>query len=168
MTNEVKENGGPDLKPIIRLLTWFTACYLFQLAVYEGSSQGIWFWFQAQIRPAWSLPVWFFTPTWTILYGLIAWASWQIWNSPADPKRTLALRLFAAQLLLNVTWPWLFYAWHKTGVASTEMVLLWVTAVATTTCFWRVKPVAGRLMIPFALWIFYLAVLNVVVWKLNR
>src|ERR1019366_5221363 len=108
MSNESDVKSGPELKPIIRLLTWFTTCYCFSLVGYIGISQGLWFWYVSLRRPVWSPPNWAITPVWTILYGLIAWASWQIWSEPAAGDRKFALNLYFIQLALNACWPWLF------------------------------------------------------------
>jgi tryptophan-rich sensory protein len=46
-------------------------------------------------------------------------------------------------------------------------VLLWALIVATLIAFWRVRPLAGALLMPYLLWVSFAAVLNYRVWQLN-
>jgi tryptophan-rich sensory protein len=39
--------------------------------------------------------------------------------------------------------------------------------VATLAAFWRVKRVAGALMVPYALWVGFATALNFAIWRLN-
>jgi len=40
MNSESNEAKGPELKPVIRLLTWFTVCYCFSLVGVESTKLG--------------------------------------------------------------------------------------------------------------------------------
>lgn len=64
-------------------------------------------------------------------------------------------------------WSWLFFGWHQGALAFADILLLWMLIVATTVAFWRVKPLAGALLIPYLLWVSFAAALNYAVWTLN-
>ena len=168
MKNEVDLQSGPDLKPIIRLLLWFTGCYVVAFVGYVGSSQGLWYWFQSLQRPAWCLPVWYYTPIWSVAYGMFGWASWQIWISPPDSRRTKSLVWCTIQLLLSAIWPWLLFAMHQPVASVIVAIILFVTATCTNILFWKQQSKAGGFMIPYVVWIAYLAILNFAVWRMNR
>jgi len=168
MKHELEDQEGPDLKPAIRLLSWFTVCYVFSFVGYLGSSQGIWFWFQSLRRPAWSLPVWLYTPAQTVLFGIVAWASWYIWITDADSRRKNAMILFFTQLTLGAIWPWIFFAWHKPVLSVVLIFAQFLVTAACVVAIWKLVPRSGKLMIPFLLWTGYLATLILVVWRLNR
>jgi hypothetical protein len=51
--------------------------------------------------------------------------------------------------------------------AVANIILLWVLIIATLVSFWRVRPLAGILLIPYLLWVSFAAVLNCAVWQLN-
>jgi tryptophan-rich sensory protein len=45
--------------------------------------------------------------------------------------------------------------------------VLWLLIIATIVSFWRVRPLAGALLVPYLLWVSFAAVLNFSVWQLN-
>ena len=67
----------------------------------------------------------------------------------------------------NSLWSWLFFAWNLGGVAFAEVVLLWLAIVGTLILFWRVRPLAGALLIPYLLWVTFAAALNFTRWQQN-
>jgi len=118
-------------------------------------------------QPAWAPPPWLFGPVWTVLYALMAIAAWLVWRSGGFHANRFALSLFLVQLALNALWSWIFFAWQRGALAFADIVLLWVLIVATLASFWRVRTLAGTLLIPYLLWVSFASVLNYSVWRLN-
>lgn len=118
-------------------------------------------------RPAWAPPAELFGPVWTFLYALMAVSAWLIRRSYGFGKARGALSLFLVQLALNALWSWLFFGWHLGAWAFADIVVLWVLIVATTIAFWRLRPLAGALLIPYLIWVSFAAALNFSVWRLN-
>jgi tryptophan-rich sensory protein len=118
-------------------------------------------------RPDWAPPASVFGPVWTMLYALMGIAAWLVWRAGPTPASRRALLFFAAQLALNALWSWLFFAWHRGGLAFLDIVVLWLLIVLTLVAFWRVKPLAGALLLPYLVWVSYAAALNFAVWRLN-
>jgi tryptophan-rich sensory protein len=75
--------------------------------------------------------------------------------------------LFLVQLALNALWSWLFFGWHRGGLAIADIVVLWALIVATVIAFWRTRPLAGVLLVPYLLWVSFASALNYWVWQLN-
>jgi translocator protein len=124
--------------------------------------------FYAQLtQPSWSPPPGVFGPVWTVLYAVMAIAAWLVWREPASGARRRTLTLFCLQLVLNGLWSWLFFAWHLGAWALADIALLWLTVAATLTGFWRIKPLAGALLVPYLAWISFAAALNVTLWRMN-
>lgn len=71
------------------------------------------------------------------------------------------------QLALNALWSWLFFGWHRGALAFTDIVLLWPLIAATLVWFWRVRPLAGALLLPYLCWVSFAAAQNFAVWHLN-
>jgi len=94
-------------------------------------------------------------------------AAWLVWRTGGFRASRSALTLFLVQLAVNALWSWLFFAWHRGGLAFADIVLLWLLIVATIVSFWRVRPLAGALLIPYLLWVSFAAALNFSVWQLN-
>lgn len=118
-------------------------------------------------RPAWAPPGWVFGPVWMALYTLMGVAAWLVGREGPKRGRVLALGLNVAQLALNALWTWIFFEW-KSGVwAFAEILLLLVLLVATTAAFWRVRRLAGVLMVPYLLWVAFASCLTWAVWQAN-
>jgi len=94
-------------------------------------------------------------------------AAWLVWRTGGFRANRSALTLFLVQLAVNGLWSWLFFAWHRGGLAFADIVLLWLLIVAIFVSFWRVSPLAGALLIPYLLWVSFAAALNFSVWQLN-
>jgi tryptophan-rich sensory protein len=124
--------------------------------------------FYAQlVRPAWAPPASLFGPVWTALYLLMALAAWLVWRVGGFRAARTALALFFVQLALNALWSWLFFAWHRGGLALADIVVLWAAIVATLLAFWRIRPLAGALLVPYLLWVGFATALNFAVWRFN-
>lgn len=124
--------------------------------------------FYAQLlRPDWAPPASLFGPVWTVLYVLMGVAAWLIWRVGGIRQARTALCLFLVQLALNALWSWLFFGWHRGALAFAEIVLLLALIAATLISFWRIKPLAGALLLPFLLWVGFAAALNYSVLQLN-
>lgn len=124
--------------------------------------------FYAQLaRPDWAPPASVFGPVWTVLYVLMAVAAWLVWRVGGLGSARTALTLFLVQLALNALWSWLFFAWHLGALAFADIVVLWALVAATLLSFWRIRPLAGALLVPYLLWVSFAAALNFAVWQLN-
>jgi benzodiazapine receptor len=60
-----------------------------------------------------------------------------------------------------------FFAWYLGVLAFADIIVLWILIVATLVSFWRVRPLAGALLIPYLLWVSFASVLNYSLWQLN-
>lgn len=120
------------------------------------------------VLPAWAPPPSVFGPVWTVLYAMIGVAAWLVWRVGGYRRAGMALNLFLAQLALNALWSWLFFAWHRGALAFADIVLLWMLILATLVAFWRERPLAGWLLVPYLLWVSFASVLNYTLWQLNH
>ena len=118
-------------------------------------------------RPWWAPPAWLFGPAWMVLYALMAVAAAMVWRERFRQPVGNALALFVVQLVANALWSWVFFEWLKGGWALAESVVLLALVAATAWQFWRVRPLAGALILPSVVWVVYATALNAVVWKWN-
>jgi tryptophan-rich sensory protein len=118
-------------------------------------------------RPDWAPPPAIFGPVWTVLYGLMGIAAWNVWRVGGFGANRLALGLFMVQLSLNALWTWLFFSWRLGLWAFVDILLLLALILATLVAFWRVRLLAGVLLIPYLLWVVFAAALNYSIWQLN-
>jgi len=90
-----------------------------------------------------------------------------VWRDQGFRAAALPLSLFLIQLVPNVLWSWLFFSWHLGTLSVANILVLWVLIVATLVAFWRTKPVAAVLLVPYLLWVSFAVALNISVWQLN-
>lgn len=119
------------------------------------------------VRPSWAPPSAVFGPVWTILYALMGIAAWLVWRAKGFRAARASLVLFLVQLAVNALWSWLFFGWYLGAPAFADIVLLWLLIVTTLALFWRVRLLAGVLLIPYLLWVSFASVLCYSVWQLN-
>lgn len=123
--------------------------------------------YTALTQPAWAPPGWVFGPVWTTLFALMGIAAWLVWCVGGLRANPIALSLFVLQLVLNGLWSWLFFAWQQGAYAFIDILLLWLLIAATLIAFWRVRPLAGVLLVPYLSWVSFAAILNYLLWQLN-
>jgi tryptophan-rich sensory protein len=97
----------------------------------------------------------------------MAIAAWLVWRCGGIASNQKTLTLFLLQLTFNALWSWLFFAWKLGFSAFAEILLLWILILLTLVSFWRVRPLAGALLIPYLLWVSFAALLNYSLWQLN-
>lgn len=151
---------------LLGLVGWLALCFAAS-AVGAGASVQPNAFYTDLVQPAWAPPGWVFGPVWTLLYALMGIAAWLVWRTGGFQRNGRALWLFIVQLVVNALWSWLFFAWHQGALAFADILLLWVLIVATIVAFWRVRPLAGALLVPYLAWVSFAAALNWAVWQLN-
>jgi tryptophan-rich sensory protein len=123
--------------------------------------------YQQLAQPSWAPPSPVFGPVWSVLYALMGIAAWLAWREGGWHRQRGVLTLFVIQLALNALWSWLFFGWHRGALALADIVLLWLLIVATVIGFWRLRPLAGALLLPYLCWVSFASALNFAVWHLN-
>ncbi len=118
-------------------------------------------------RPVWAPPAELFAPVWSVLYVLQGVSAWLVWRERRAGGRRVALAVFLAQLAVNALWSWLFFAWFQGGLAFGEVLLLFAMVVATAGLFWRVRPLAATLLLPYLLWVGFATALTYSIWQRN-
>lgn len=124
--------------------------------------------FYAQLaKPDWAPPAAVFGPVWALLYFLMALAAWLVWRQRHGHDVLVALALYLVQLGANALWSWFFFAWHKGALAFNDVILLLALVAATAAAFWRVRPLAGLLLLPYLAWVAFASALTWAVWQRN-
>jgi len=124
-------------------------------------------WYPTLTKPAFTPPSWVFGPVWTALFFLLGVALYLVWRDGRGEERRTALRLFAGQFALNVSWTLAFFGQRSPAAGLVVIVALLVGIVATIVAFDRIDRVAALLLVPYLLWVCFAAVLNAAIWWLN-
>lgn len=148
------------LGAIVALALTFAAGYI-------GSRFTVGEWYAALSKPSWNPPNWIFGPVWSLLYILMAISAWIVWREKGIAGAIFPLSIFLLQLMLNAAWSWLFFGLHRPSWAFAEIAVLWLAILANTILFWRIKTIAGMLLVPYLAWVTFAAVLNYTLMRLN-
>ncbi|AEO48801.1 TspO/MBR family protein [Rhodospirillum rubrum] len=126
-------------------------------------------WYQTIRKPSWNPPDKVFGPVWGILYIMIAVAGWLVWmTAPFSETMILPMTIFGVQLVMNFLWSGLFFGAKRIDLALLEVSFLWISVIELILAFLPIHPLAGYLLIPYALWVSFAAFLNLVIYRLNR
>jgi len=150
---------------VIVLAGWVALCW-------SAALPGVVFmpgeWYASLQKPSWTPPNWIFGPVWSALYTIMGVAAWLVWKRGGFGRQRAALSLFLLQLLFNGLWSPLFFGLHKPGLALANLLLLWLSLAATVAAFWKARPVAGALLVPYLAWVSFAGALNFAIWRLNQ
>lgn len=124
-------------------------------------------WYLTINRPVWIPPSWLFGPVWTSLFIMMGVALYLVWSTKMNNKARMSLKLFAAQLVLNVLWSVIFFGMGNFWLAFGEILVLWIFILITIVSFGKVNRVASWLMVPYILWVTFASYLNFTIASLN-
>jgi tryptophan-rich sensory protein len=124
-------------------------------------------WYATLVPPPLNPPNWIFGPVWTALYILMGIAGFLVWQRRDHPAAKLGLILFVVQLALNTLWSWLYFGVQSLGLAFICISALWLAILGTIERFYRVRPLAAYLLIPYIAWVTFASYLNAAYWYLN-
>jgi benzodiazapine receptor len=118
-------------------------------------------------QPPYSPPGWLFAPAWTLLYGLMGYASHHA-TTTASRSFSLAVReanttaqtLYTTQLALNFLWMPLFFGLGRPAAALGDLALLAGNVGALMVNWWTADRTAFWCLTPYAVWLGYAAYLN--------
>ncbi|MGI5819323.1 MAG: TspO/MBR family protein [Armatimonadota bacterium] len=153
---------------IVRLIVSIIVCFLPGVVGGLGMQTGGGEWYRELTKPALNPPGWVFGPVWTTLYLLMGIALYLVWSRAGQPGVTLAIGIFAIQLVLNAIWTPAFFGAQSPGLGLIIIVPLLALIAVSTVLFWRIRPVAGGLLLPYLAWVSFATYLNASIWWLNR
>lgn len=125
-------------------------------------------WYDSLTRPSFNPPGYLFGIVWPVLYILMGISLYLIWKSQPGNLRTMALCVFAIQMILNFLWSFIFFRFHRIGWAFAEILLVWISIVVMIIVFYKISRTAGLLQIPYLLWVTFASILNGSYWLLNK
>lgn len=124
-------------------------------------------WFQDLAKPGiYPEPKWFGI-VWTILYIMIGFALALVCSSWGARGRGMAIAIFAVHFLLNLAWSPVFFGSKNIEGALYLLVAIDVTLVLVIWAFWRVRRLAGLLLLPYLAWVLFATALNYQFLQLN-
>lgn len=124
-------------------------------------------WYVGLNKPFFSPPNFIFAPVWTTLYLLMGISLYLIWQAKGDNRKRLPLKLFFAQLGLNILWSIIFFGAHSIVGGLFIIILLWILIFLTIIYFQKINKLAAYLLYPYLAWVFFATILNFTLFLLN-
>jgi benzodiazapine receptor len=155
------------LHPVVRFIIALALPLLVGAIAGKFTTEAIPGWYENLNRPSFSPPNWVFAPVWTTLYLLMGISMFLIWSLQETQERNNALGIYWIQLFLNFSWSFLFFYFKAPEVAFVEIVLLWIFIIILIQKFYKLKPLAAYLNVPYLLWVSFATILTAAYAYLN-
>lgn len=140
------------LSPLLLMLGFFSG-------VLSGSGEGN-LWFFGLNKPSIYPPPQTFGIVWTVLYIVMGLALAMVVTARGATWRGLAMALFALQFVLNLAWSPVFFGMQQIQGGLILLVIIDVMVLATVWAFYRIRPLAGALLLPYLAWVLFATLLN--------
>ncbi|MBN1896279.1 MAG: tryptophan-rich sensory protein [Candidatus Aenigmarchaeota archaeon] len=125
-------------------------------------------WYATLVKPSFVPPNWVFAPVWTTLFIMMGVSFYFVWEKEKFSREcNRCLKVFTAQLVLNILWSVLFFGAKNLAAAFVEIIILWIFIAYTIRLFWNVDRRSGYLLMPYIAWVSFAALLNLSLWLLN-
>ena len=125
-------------------------------------------WYNGLIKSGLTPPGWVFSVAWTILYILLGVALYLVIRvTRRGVNKMLAYALFAAQMVLNGLWSYMFLGAHLPAFALVILLALFVVSIWMARVFDSIDQWAGYLVIPYILWMMFAFYLNAYIILMN-
>ena len=126
-------------------------------------------WYASLTKPVFSPPDWVFSPIWIVSFVFMGLTLFLILQSGVKQRDvTFGLILFGLQLLFTLLWAFAFFGIHSVFIAFMCIIALWATLACTIIQVFRFSVYGGMLLVPYFLWVCYLAYLNYGIMVLNN
>ena len=120
-------------------------------------------------QPFLAPPSWVFPVAWTILYVLMGISSAMIYESKDVMKedKKQAFLLYGINLAVNFLWSIIFFNLGAFFVAFLWLMLLIFVITRMISAFYKIKPLAAYLQVPYVLWCCFATYLTASIWLMN-
>lgn len=124
-----------------------------------GSGEGN-IWFFGLTKPALYPPPQTFGIVWSILYLIMGLALAMVITARGASGRGLAIGLFIVQFVLNLAWTPVFFGMENISGGLILLLAIDLAVLLTLWAFYRVRPLAAGLLVPYLGWVIFATLLN--------
>ena len=121
-------------------------------------------WYQSLAKPSFNPPNWVFAPVWSILYIIVGVVGARTWLTL---RRSMAMRLWFAQLVFNFAWSPVFFCLKDPSSAMIVILVLLISFAGFIAVSWRQDRTAALLFMPYLAWVAFATALNAAIIALN-
>jgi tryptophan-rich sensory protein len=139
--------------------TWRTISAIIGVAfvvIYAGGA-----WYQSLNQPSWQPPGFVFGLIWPYNFIVIGIALWVIASKASPALVATSLVLFAISVAFALRWSYLFYEVHDLKGATVSLFTTAILTIPLLAITFSQSIKVGLALIPYQIWIFTAAALNV-------
>ena len=153
----------------VKLLISLAAPIIIWAISWLATSTGIDSWYLTLTKPVFNPPNWIFGPVWSMLYLMIWYSFYQIWDKFWTLKKipNKVKGIYALQLFLNFMWSITFFGMQNPWLWLINILVLWVVILINISLFYKIKKSAGLLLVPYIFWVSFASLLNYAIFILN-
>ena len=118
------------------------------------------------VPPPLAPPAWLFPIVWGILFVLMGVSAGRVYLR-GGPEAGDALFVYAASLVVNLLWTVFYFRFQALLLSFFWLLFLLGLVLLMIVRFERACPGAGKLQIPYALWLAFAGYLNLATYLLN-
>lgn len=154
---------------VIKLIVSIAICQFAGIIGSLFTTPAIASWYASLKKPSITPPNWVFSPVWITLFLLMGIALFLVWRKGLQEKGVkIAVLIFVIQLIFNVLWSVAFFGFKSPIAGFIIILILWAAIIMTILSFFKLSKFAGILLVPYILWVSFAAVLNFLLFWLNR
>jgi tryptophan-rich sensory protein len=127
-------------------------------------------WYRELDKPGFQPPGRVFGPVWSILYADIAVTSALALDGEDEENgaRRRYQKALAINLVLNGSWSWMFFKFHRLLPSALLAGALAASSVDLTRRTWQARRAAGIALLPYPAWCSFATILSGTIWWRNR
>lgn len=114
-----------------------------------------------------SIPKGIYNPIWSTLFTCISLSFWLLWRRQTLRKLKLEASLISSQYLFIFLWNNFLFVLKTNLLALTSILFLGSSLLIMMAIFYKKEKLSGYILIPYALWVFYLTWNNMLICSLN-
>jgi benzodiazapine receptor len=124
-------------------------------------------WYKNLKKPSWQPPSFLFPIVWTILYLLIGYSAFILYNT-IKWKNTYIWSLFWIQLIINYTWSYVFFNQKKLLLPLIIILLLDIFVIWFMIKSYKINKKIVYFFLPYLIWILFATILFTNIYLLNK
>lgn len=156
-------------KSFLTLAGTLAVCLMTGYVSWYAALPGMPVWYGNLLKPVLSPSPGFLSSAWMISFLFMGLALFFIVQSGIRQHDvSFGLILFCLQLLFTLAWGYAFFNLHAIFTAFMFIIGLWAALLSTVIQVFRFSVYGGMLLVPYFIWVCYLAYLNYGVMVLNN
>lgn len=121
-------------------------------------------WYINLKKAPWTPPGWVFGAAWTFIMICFSIYMAQLYK---NEKTNMIIALFAFQIMLNISWNYVFFNQHYVGLALVIITVLTLLMICFLIGFYTDVQLYSLLLIPYVLWLIIATSLNYYIYANN-